>query len=366
MSQHLLPRNAQPLERALVDAIDPTDDLASSIDAIHGFKFDRPLRAGANYGPWLLAEYGLGEIERFFASIEDAIDAGIEWSRLRGTPDAIETALSWLGYAAADVKDQHANRYRWNRYQIAMGALPPADEVQGLFDAEFLADRSDPARSVFFRGYHGYDVRGLEYSRNKWGNTIWSDASGVRLPGGTVKWSHGRNHVGAIVADAGAQEALGVNVSNGQVLGWGEFPWTAPGVTWNGIVDAPAFKSYLLRQLPVLLGIYDAAGEAIGYRRPISVVDVTDSVIHDPDNCVLRITARTGFGDAAGQDVAHCAPVFRIAAAPGVKPGKLWFQPDEVAIEDGYDAADMTIGSFALGVTFKETVREHIELTVEI
>lgn len=359
----LLPANSTALEVAVSETLDFLPALRPYAAAVHGFKFARPLNA--SIAPWLVVEYGLGAISPFFDTIEDLIDAGIDWQRVRGTPAAIETALGWIDYDSAQVLDQWLRRRKWNRYQLAMAELPGDNEVVRLQSAEYLIKLSDAARSVPFRGFYGYDVRALEWSGSYvWSGAIWGDDSGVRLTDGTVKWSHGQSHTGAISAGETERQALGIDVAGTDEPGWDDFPWSAPGVTWEDIEDVPAFKSFLLRRLPILVGFYDEGGYAIGYRRPTSVADVTDVALPGGDLIAIEVKCRTGFGDGAGRDVATCALVFR--AGNPAKPGQLWIEPEDIEFEDGFDAADMKIGSVALAVKFGRTTRQHVTLTLEI
>lgn len=360
--QHLLPSNATPLERAVSETLDRDPVLGPGIDAASSIRFQRPLIP--SYAAWILAQYGLGGVSQFFDTIEEAIDAGVPWQRVRGTVAALELALDWIGYDEIAVEHLGRRRRRkWNRYQIGMGSIPEMERPI-LLDAEYLADASDPARGVFFRGWHGYDARALEWSRGRWGSFIWNDDSGARLDGGKTKWSHGESHSGAIVAGETERQALGIDVAEGQEVGWGDFPWEAPGVSWEGITDVAAFKSFLLRRLPILVGFYREDGSAIGYRRPFVVRDVTAE--HEPgeDAIVVEIECRTGFGDGEGEDCDHCALVFR--GRNSQKPGRLWNVPGELSFEDGVDPTDVTIGAVPLGFTFRRTVRQHVTLTLEI
>lgn len=357
----LLPANATPLERAVSETLDRDPILGPGIKAARSIRFQRPLIA--TYASWILSQYGLGGVSQFFDTVEEAIDAGVPWQRVRGTVAALEAALDWIGYDDIYIEHGYRRRRKWNRYQIGMGALPES-ELPILLDAEYLADLSDAARNVFFRGWHGYDVRALEWSGGRWSDSIWGDDSGVRLDDGKVKWSHGESQTAAIVAGEPERQALGIDVTAGQELGWGEFPWSAPGVTWEGVNDVAAFKSFLLLRLPVLVGFFTAAGDVIGYRRPFATRDVTAAHVPGGDSIVIEFEARTGFGDGEGQACDHCALVFR--ASNLEKPGRLWSGPEEITFETGVDPVDVTVGTVPLGFTFRRTVRQHVTLTLEI
>ncbi|MER9625050.1 MULTISPECIES: phage tail protein [unclassified Mesorhizobium] len=360
---HLLPGNATSFERALSESTDYLEQMGAAADSIRGFKFATPLNPSV--APWLVAEYGLGPISAYFGGIDALIDAGIDWQRLRGTPLAISQGLGWIGYDAIALEDQNNRRLKWNRYQLGMGKVPLA-ELPVLRDAEYLAGLSDPARSVLFRGWHGYDFRTLEWSQGRWGNAIWGDDSGVRIDGGTVKWSHGEDLAGSVVAGPSERVALDVDVHRGDPIGWDDVPWTAPGLSWNGVTDVAAFKRFLMLRLPVYVGFYDEGGDAIGYRRPIAVRDVTSDHPGSGEAIFIEVECRTGFGDGEGRAAASCALVFRARPADPNKPGKLWLQPDEIEFEDGFGQADMTIGSLPVDFLFRRTVRQHVTFTLEI
>lgn len=359
---HLLPHNATPFERALSEVLDRTPEFGPYIDSIAGLKYGV---IPATFSPWVVAEYGLGPISEFFDDDAAIIEAGIPWQRVRGTPMAITTALAWLGYMAPAIEDQNDRRLKWNRYQIGMGLVPGA-ELPVLRDAEYLVGISDPARSAFIRGWHGYNVRALEWSEQTWGGSLWGDDSGIRLDGGTVKWSHGEDLAGAIVADDADRIALGVNVTLGGVVPWGTFPWNAPGISWNGVTDAGAFKSFQIARLTVYVGFYDAAGEAIGYRRPVAVRDTTANHDAAPGKVFFEVEARTDFGDGEGSQCASVALVFHAHNGDPAKPGKLWLGPEEIEFEDGFEAGDVTLGPVAVDFAFRRTVRQHVTLTLEI
>lgn len=360
---HLLPGNATALERALSQSLDRTPYFGPYIDTIAGLKYGPVIPA--SFSPWVIAEYGLGPISEYFLDDGMLIAAGIPWQRVRGTPLGVAMALSWIGYLFPLIEDQNDRRRKWNRYQVGMGAVP-VSELPVLRDAEYLVGLSDPARSVFIRGWHGYDVRTLEWSDGLWGDSLWGDDSGERLDGGAVKWSHGEDLAGSVVTGEAERIALGVNVALGDELDWGDFPWDAPGISWAGVTNVAAFKGFLVRRLPVYVGFFDANGDAIGYRRPVAFRDMT--VNHDaaPDRVFLEIEARTDFGDGEGARCASIALVFRAGNEDETKPGKLWLEPDEIEFEDGVVAEDMTIGAVAADFLFRRTVREHVTITLEI
>lgn len=355
----LMPSNKTDFEVSLEEATDIADVVGPSIDDIHGLKYARPLNI--TVAPWLVYEYGLGPISNFFDTIEDLIDEGRVWQKIRGTPLAITTSLSWIDYDTITIEDQVTGRRRWHLYQIEMGELPGADEIARLTNAEYLAGLSDPARSFFWRGYFGYDVRGHVWGRSTWGRSIWGDSSGVRIADGKVKWSHGRTHTINATAEAGKAATLGVEFTDGEDVTWLEsLTWGAPGLTWDGVSDARLLKSWLMLQKSAHIGLFDALGDAIGYARVVRAVnDLTDYEDLN-DTVVLAYDATVGFGIASG-DVASVAVVFG-GVADGVAPFKTWLDPDQIDFPGG----EVRVGGSALSFTFLETVRERIVINLTI
>lgn len=368
-AQHLLPSNATQAEMALSQALDRDAILGPGADAVAGWRYERPLPAG--FGPYLVDELQLGTIRSFFDTDEATVDAGWPWLQIRGTIAAVETALGWIDYEAALVEAPVLGRRKWNRYQIAMGELPLPLESDRLLDAEYLASLSDPARSVFWRGFHGYDVRAMEWSGNRWGGSIWGADSGVRLEGGQTKWSHGREH-GPFEATASAttQAALGIDTLATGTVGWSStLTWAQVGhLTWGEPTDAQIAElvGRVISQLSIYVGFFDAAGDLIGARRAISRKPAASfgGQTVPTDQTVLEIICRTGFGDGFGHEAATAAVLLGVRSSKG--PGALWVAPDDLLPPDGQTLADVTVGAFAIDLPFTHTIREHLTLRVRL
>lgn len=361
MSLALLPTNSKFFERAIAEAIEFPDDIGDAITDLHGVKYHRPLNV--TVAPWLAFEYGLGPISAFFDSYEDLIDEGRIWQKLRGTPAALTTSLSWIDYSSITIEDQMRHRRRWHLYQIGMGEIPDAlEEVTRLTNAEYLAGISDPARSEFFRGYFGYDVRGLEWSNKRWGRSLWGDSSGVRLPGGNTKWSHGRSHVLSSYAHITDWADLNIDFVNGESFPWSsDITWNAPGVTWNEVADAGFLKAWSILRKRTYMAFMRANGSVIGYSLVVMAPeDVTPGGVDYGDEFFIRYTVQTGFGDGAGEVAAFAAIAFNAQPATGVKPFKRWLAPGEIQ----FTGAEVVVGQTAFAHSFMMTVRERIEFTL--
>ena len=183
-ADHLLPANATPLEQALSLSTDALSRLALPADAIRQFKTDPtdPLL------PWLIWEYGLGELLPYLPEPRRAIAEGILWQRLRGTPAALSTALSWIGMSAS--VEQEPPGVHFAEFQLDPGQVLDSDTAIANLIA--ISRLSAPARSRLSRIYHGHDLRRVVLDESRLGDALLSDHSGVFWRDGLTKLSFGR------------------------------------------------------------------------------------------------------------------------------------------------------------------------------
>lgn len=355
----LLPDNRTVLEDALGIATDPSEPVLADIEATRGFRYARPLNASV--APWLVLEYGLGPISGYFETVEDLIDFGRAWQRIRGTPAALAMSLGWIAYHAIRLEDRAPRRRRWHLYHVGMGELPGEDEVGRLGNAEYLAGLSDPARSEMFRGYHDHDVRGLELGRGRFGNALWGDSSGVRIEGGSVKWSHGRSHEVLASDTVYDWESFGWDADFEELSaeGWpSTVAWSQITIPWSMMGSEVTVKSWLLLEQTAHVAFYGGDEDVLGYAR---VIHAPENLTADDDLIRVAYTIRTGFGDGAGRTVARVAIVYNLALHDGVKPFKAWLSPSEAIAGTG-----RTVGMTDFDLTFQRTVRETITITLTI
>ncbi len=149
---HLLPDNAQPLEIALSLATAPSVDVDEAVVGLRGIKLRNP---PPSFLPYLIYEYGLGELTPYLPNLYELIGEGIDWQRIRGTPASVDLALSWIGYSA-EIEEPSIRRWRWNLFQLALDRV--RDNEIDLSRIEGVAQLSVPVRSYFWRGFFGYDV----------------------------------------------------------------------------------------------------------------------------------------------------------------------------------------------------------------
>ena len=357
----LLPPNATSLERALSLAIDPGPQVDAVIAALPGLKIVNP---PPSFLPFLVYEYGLGELTPYLPNLYQLIDDGVRWQRVRGTPAAVAKGLGWLGYAAT-IEEPPPRRIRWTNFELALDRVRDADT--DLIRIEGIAQLSVPVRSVFWRGYHGYDIRALEGGRTRWSGALWSSYSGTRLAPGTVKWSFGRRiEVDHALTDA-ELAALGVYLPPaGAQLGWGAFPWQA--VPWTSSAALTRSVAMLAAtSIGTAWAVFkDGTGAVIGYRRARAahrVAQVSAGLyrlgasqfnLKPSGATMIYLEALTGFGDGADRVAASVG--FHLSGAPaaGYPPGALWLPAG------GLVTSAPVIGASTVSIAFGRTVRERV------
>lgn len=358
----LLPPASTRLERAYADATDLNALLDDGIQAIRGAKYGSP---PPSFLPYLVYEYGLGELTPYVENLYELIREGIQWQRVRGTPRAVEMALGWIGYAAT-LHEFPTWRRHWNYFQLELDRVRDAEEPD-FFRIEGIAGLSVPIRSVFWRGFREYDVRAQEYGHSRWSRSMWSSYSGVRIPSGQAKWSFGRTYDYDHTLTQQELEDLGVWIepTEDEKLTWGNFPW--PEVPWadpDGIARSVVMRSNAPAG-PAWVVFKDDNGDVIGYRRALARRPVKLAVNgvyriggsqYSPATgaTMLYVEARTDFGDGYGA-VAKSAGV--ILGAKPVAPypiGARWVPAG------GLDIDGPVLAERPVDIEFGRTVRERV------
>lgn len=380
MDYDLLPSNATAFERAFSLSTDALEKLSPGVASIRTAKM---VQIPDAFVPFLIYEYGLGEVSAYVADPRELLVSGIDWQRVRGTPGALAIALGWLGYAAA-IEEAPARRARWNLFHLALDRVRDA-EAPDLERIEGVAGLSVPVRSRFWRGYHGHDVRELEWSRKRWGRAAWASSSGVRLRPDGAKWSFGRGAdfthrmTTDELTDLGAWQPYpdagtfgwGLRVANTYVAGastWGEFTWDGSPATW-GILDDEVRASLIASALsnrPLWAKFRRADGSVIGHRRarvarPVAAsatgpYSVGGERLAPADGAGESFYAEflTDFGNGAGQDAATVSLLFDATPLDASRPGLMWAGPD--ALSPGVEVAAHSI-NIPLGATVRERLR---------
>ena len=194
----LLPPNSTAQERVIEQALRPGADVVAAIELVRTAKESRP----DDWLQWLIWEYGLQELLPYFndqplrtdggwkldgshildgvvpisVSSRDLIEQGIPWLRIRGTPESIRIALSWVALTAVIEEEIPTGRH-WFEFQFNPGKIPTRKELRKLVD---LARLSAPVGTRLSRIFYGYDYRRAIWDQTSWSDgTLYSDQSGV-------------------------------------------------------------------------------------------------------------------------------------------------------------------------------------------
>lgn len=362
MAPHLLPSNSTPVERSLSLAADFRSRLYPGVARGRGIKLvDTP----SSFLPFLVFEYGLGELSPYVPNLYNLISEGIKWQRVRGTPAAVARALAWLTYSAA-IEEWPTGRRKWNLFMLALDRV--RDSEVDLPRIDGVANLSVPLRSYFWRGFHGYDIRALDFSASTYSNALYSDFSGVRIAGANAKWSYGRRYENTHVLTEAEGIALDnwIEPADDEPGPWWDFPW--PDAPWESSAAAAreAAMAAAMPSGPAWAVFKDADGNVVGYRRCRAYHRVVVSLggsyrlgstryAPSPIGSRVYLEAMTDFGDGYG--LAPAASVgFAFGGAPAspLRPGSLWLPAGGLA------GATAVIGEFPISISFGRTVRERV------
>ncbi len=184
----LLPPNASQFERDLTTA---SDFLHATEDRVPKIRTAKRIDIPDDVVPWLLYEYGLGELLPYLPDPRVAIAEGVLWQRYRGTPAAIKTALGWIDFQAL-LEESEAGTIRWAQYQLGLDKAP--DSLEFVNNVIGITRLSSPARSDLFRVYGGwYDFRRFRLDEHLLSEGSWlCDHTGVYLREDWPQLSFGR------------------------------------------------------------------------------------------------------------------------------------------------------------------------------
>lgn len=142
----------------------PGEDVRAGIELIRTAKENPP----DDWLYFLIWEFGLEELLPYLPDPRIALERGLVWQRIRGTPNSMRLAHSWLGLTAG-IEEETPGGAHWFEYQLALDHVPLPEELRNIVG---LARLSQPVRSRLSRIYHG-----LDYRRGRWDQFSWSDGS---------------------------------------------------------------------------------------------------------------------------------------------------------------------------------------------
>lgn len=178
----ILPFNATPLEKNLYEVTDYKLDVAK----IKGFKFrevdDNWLSLALSW------EFSLSEIN--IENFSKRLKEGVEFFRIKGTPRALRTALSWYGLYDIIIEED-GKGVHFSEFQVGLKGIPNNMDIKNIIQA---AEKSKPLRSRLSRMYNDeYDVRQLVLDKSPFGYCL-SGCSGIRLETDGPLLSFGRKN----------------------------------------------------------------------------------------------------------------------------------------------------------------------------
>jgi P2-related tail formation protein len=193
----LLPPNSTQLERDFSRSTSSFERVGPPIPTIRTAKrIDIPDAVV----PWLIYEYGLGELVPYLVDQRRALQEGVQWQRVRGTPESVRIALGWIGVTGL-VEESEGGTARWAEYQLGLAAATNGEDV--IDQVMAIARISSPVRSRLQRIYAVYDFRRfvLDDSLLSDGGML-SDHSGVRPRPDWPQISYGQIHASLVLENA--------------------------------------------------------------------------------------------------------------------------------------------------------------------
>lgn len=372
MSSSVLPSNATDWEKAVADALAPVQERIDQISAIKGTKYSQP---PADLLPFLIYEYGLGELTPYVPNLYDLIDQGLRWQRIRGTHKSVHDALAWLNYTAI-IEIEPVRRRRWHLFQLGLDRH--RDKFEDLDRIEGVTTLSVPARSHFWRGFSYYDIRALENDYTKWDDTLWDDLSGVRVRERGAKWSFGRPHDVDYTLTQADMQALGVwsvPIPTGQTWEAPPTTWEEPELTWDRVSPAARRSGIinLLNDRQGYVAYKDDQSNIIGYRRFKCCGGIkgstTGTIIRGATTYsrvseaaeFLYIEALTDFDQVADKTAKSVTVLFDAVPTDPSKPGLSWVEPGQLGGTQIAVAVDQPVE-----IEFARTIRESTRFFITI
>ncbi|OCP17432.1 MULTISPECIES: phage tail protein [unclassified Ensifer] len=368
MATSLQPGNKGLFETALEASLsEKWATLTSGARAISTAKRGDPLPTAL---PWLVYEYGLGELTPYVPNLYNVLAEGIQWQRVRGSLDAIARGLSWIGYSAS-VEEAWSGRNWWNSYQLRFASLPTVDDPD-LGRVEGVSRLSVPQRSQLRRGVYQYDAGAVELDRSRLDDTLLERESGVAVTTAGTLWSFGRTRE----IEHLLTEAEGLAIGNWieppaeTSLLWidMDYPWSTATFPWssNAVTQRQALMAAWFSTRALYVALRDGAGQLIGYRRCRAVRAVSQTFagpyrfagnqyVPKAGGTQVYIEAMTDFDDASGDTAAACSLVVGASVADGIPSGRLWLAP-------GGLVGGVEFATTAVSIPLRATVREQIKI----
>lgn len=151
-AKDVLPINATQLELDLADATSLESNGFNDLSKdLFSFKYQNIPNSVI---PWLIIEYGLSPVTRYLTDPKEALDRGVEWNRIKGTPKSLKLALGWIQFTPEGINE---NRFRPFTFEINTGKVPETREL--IKNIVELSNLSKPVRAKLNRLYFGLDLK---------------------------------------------------------------------------------------------------------------------------------------------------------------------------------------------------------------
>ncbi|AQX31179.1 phage tail protein [Bartonella schoenbuchensis] len=396
----LLPTNTTKFEKRLADACDFHKSIEDSINFISRAKLDI---IDPSFLPWLVEEYGLGELTSYVPDFYVLLETGPGWQRVRGSLAAIDKGLEWLDLSAHFVGAWPERKW-WNSFQLYFDQLPDTDKLKAI---EGIVKLSECLRSDFWRGVHGYDAPIVEGNISRLDDSIFDSQSGACATEGGTVFSFGRSTEISLTLTEEDGKLIGNWIDDQEELVWEgldyswdranfpwgsaqksehnllnfvddeddefswkslDYPWNEANVPWvsdqkNGrdILMADWFKGRTL-----YLALRDNDDKLIGYRRCNIVQQVTrvsDGVYSHSGHhftpfikgTKVLLAARTQFHDVDNKQAASVSIFVHATPTKLIPFGRLWLGPD--GLIDGVEILKTPVS-----LSLRKDVREQFKI----
>lgn len=368
MASSLLPQGSGLFEKSFEQSVFARwDAFDAASDRIRGVKYasDRP----ASFLPFIIYEYGLDILQPYVPDLSALIIEGVQWERVRGTPQAVALALRWVGYTAQIVPHKTTRAY-WNSFQLYFTELPRYDEPD-LARIEGVVGLSVPVRSQFRRGVFGYDATAMILDGGRLDGALLDFESGTTYRDGKTLWSFGRltqiQHV--LTEDEGEGMGNWLPPAEDDSTPWitMNYPWVTANVMWaaNAAVQRAALMAAYFRSRTAYMEFLNSSGQTIGYRKckvaqvrsmtggPYSVSGTPYSISNSGP--FVYFEARTDFGDAQDVTAASVRLVVNPVLKSGVPTGRLWLGPDDIVSGNRF-------AQNSINLDMRKTVRQQVKI----
>ncbi|WP_455474732.1 phage tail protein [Bartonella sp. B30(2025)] len=339
MVGYLLASNATEFEKCLADACDFHQDVD---DIIWGISRLKLTVCSSRFLPWLIEEYGFGELTPYVPNPYDLLDKGSKWQQVRGSIAALDSGLEWLELSARFIP-AWAGRVWWNSFQLDFDSLPEQSQLEAICA---IINLSKSLRSDFRRAVYGYSVGACEGNMSRLNNALLDRESGVRMTTSDTLFSFGQ--------DVDITHTL--RKEEGQLIGnWIEDPdeelsWEKLHYSWDGVNfswsfitrhERNIFLAQWFRNRTLYLVLRDSEGTVIGIRR-CNIIQPVEQALngvysHLGENfkpssagAMVLLAARTDFHNVDDKQVASVSVLVDATPAKHVPLGKLWLRVDEL------------------------------------